>query len=258
VNLQPSTFNFQLSTGRVEEKARAILAAVIRLRDVSRRYPPDREVLRGVDLDVEEGEMVAVVGRSGSGKTTLINIVGGLDSRFDGTVEVAGRSLRGLADRALSELRNRTIGFVFQAYHLLDHLTVAENAALVALFARGHESAAGQDPTGRADEVLASVGLAGRGSDRPATLSGGERQRLTLARALFHRPRILLCDEPTGNLDLETGTEIIELIRKVHRDHGTTVVVVTHDVEISRAADRVLRLLNGRLVGDGSDSGGSP
>jgi len=228
---------------------------VIKLRSVSRSFPGRGEVLRGVDLDVGEGEFVAVVGRSGSGKTTLLNIVGGLDLDFEGDVEVAGRDLRELDDRALSSLRSGTIGFVFQAYHILDHLTVGENAALPALFSRSSGGPVGDRLARRVSEVLEAVGLSGREGDRPADFSGGERQRVAIARALLLQPRLLLCDEPTGNLDRETGAAVVDLLRRIHGD-GVTVLVVTHDEEISHAAGRVLELRDGGLEGPAAAEAG--
>jgi len=203
-------------------------------------------------LEVEAGEFVSILGRSGSGKTTLLHIIGGLDSGFEGEVEVAGSSLGLLDDSRLSGLRNAGIGFVFQAYHLLDHLSVGENAALPSLFARGPTTMSAAGVSRRTGEVLERVGLRDRVGDRPSELSGGERQRLAIARALFQEPRLLLCDEPTGNLDDATGADIVVLLGGIHRDDGVTVVTATHDGAISRTAGRVLRLDDGLLTEDGS------
>jgi putative ABC transport system ATP-binding protein len=228
---------------------------VIRLSKVRKRYPgADADVLDGVDLVIERHEFVSIVGRSGSGKTTLLNLVGALDRDYRGLVEVDGVDLSTMGDAQLSALRNRNIGHVFQSYHLLDHLSCRDNVALAALFSRGD---ARRDPSWvrrRADEVLASVELPGAGIRRPPTLSGGERQRVALARALFHRPQVLLCDEPTGNLDAETGRGIVELLGGLHREEGTTIIVATHDDAIEDAGARVLRLSEGRFdhpVGEG-------
>jgi putative ABC transport system ATP-binding protein len=226
---------------------------VITLRSVTRSFPGRGEVLRGVDLEVGAGELTAVVGRSGTGKTTLLNIIGGLDEGFGGDVEVAGRSLRGLGDRALSRLRCSTIGFVFQAYHLLDHLSVLENVTLPFLFARRDVDDRGA--VRRATRALEAVGMGGRGGDRPARLSGGERQRVAVARALVAGPSILLCDEPTGNLDPHTGSEIVALLQTVNETEGTTVLVATHDESISRCAGRVLELRRGVLDDWGGPAG---
>jgi putative ABC transport system ATP-binding protein len=227
---------------------------MIRLHQVSRSYDGERQVLRGVDLEVDPGEFLAVIGRSGCGKTTLLNIIGGLDTAYDGDAEVAGRSLRALGDRELSAYRSTAVGFVFQAYHLLDHLRVIENIELPAFFARSAGTARPAGSSGeasvrrRAEEILGRIGLGDRASARPGELSGGERQRLALGRALFHRPPLLLCDEPTGNLDRKTGGEVVALMREIHRDDHPTVVVATHDDAIAEAADRVLELDDGALL----------
>jgi len=229
--------------------------AVIRLRSLSRSFDRQRHVLRGLDLEVAQGELVAVVGRSGAGKTTLLNVVGGLDTGYEGSVEVAGHRLAELDDRALSAFRNRSVAFVFQAYNLLDHLSVAENVELPALFAR---SRAGSERQGelrqRASAALASVGLADRRDDRPSVLSGGERQRVAIARALLQRAPLLLCDEPTGNLDETTAADVAELLRELHRAGGVTMVVATHDRAICRLANRVLELCDGGLMIPGAET----
>jgi ABC-type lipoprotein export system ATPase subunit len=228
---------------------------VIRLRSLSRSFDGRRHVLRGLDLDVAAGELVAVVGRSGAGKTTLLNVVGGLDTGYEGSVEVAGLRLGELDDRALSAFRNRSVAFVFQAYNLLDHLSVVENVTLPFLFARsrsGSESHGELPP--RALAALAAVGLADRQDDRPGVLSGGERQRVAIARALLQRAPLLLCDEPTGNLDEATGAEIAGLLRELHRTGSVTTVVATHDRTICRLADRVLELRDGGLTALGAET----
>jgi ABC-type lipoprotein export system ATPase subunit len=235
---------------------RATLPPVIRLQGVRKRYPGSEiDVLRGIDLVIEDGEFVSIVGRSGTGKTTLLNLIGGLDSAFNGVVEVAGLDLRALGEAEISAFRNRTVGHVFQAYHLLDHLSCRENVALAALFSRGEARRDGLRIRRRADELLESVGLGGAGSRRPTTLSGGERQRIALARALFNRPKILLCDEPTGNLDTETGREVVELLDALHREREMTVVAATHDEAIAAAGARVLYLRDGSFDGsEGTES----
>ena len=222
---------------------------MIRLENVRKRYPgADIDVLAGVDLAIEAGEFVSIVGRSGSGKTTLLNLVGGLDRSYDGVIEIDGTDLRSFGDVEVSEFRNRTVGHVFQAYHLLDHLTCGENVAVAALFVRGHMRRDASWVRRRAEEVLENVGLGGAENRSPSTLSGGERQRVALARALFHRPRILLCDEPTGNLDLDTGGEIVELLTGLHRNGDMTIVAATHDEAIATAGLRVEHLRGGRFV----------
>ena len=221
---------------------------MIRLEGVRKRYPgADTDVLRGLDLTIDSHDFVSIVGRSGSGKTTLLNLIGGLDTAYEGRVEVDGRNLRSFGDSEVSTLRNRTVGHVFQAYHLLDHLTCRENVSIASLFARGEKRRDAAWVRRRAEELLATVGLDGGGGRRPSTLSGGERQRVALARALFHQPAILLCDEPTGNLDLETGREIVGLLTELHRNGDMTIIAATHDEMIAAAGAQVLRLHDGRF-----------
>ena len=222
---------------------------MIRLDGIRKRYPgADIDILAGIDLTVDAHDFVSIVGRSGSGKTTLLNLIGGLDTDYDGSIEMGGSNLRSFEDAGLSDLRNRKVGHVFQAYHLLDHLTCSENVSVAALFARGEMRRDASWIRRRADEVLATVCLKGAGGRRPSTLSGGERQRVALARALFHQPEVLLCDEPTGNLDLETGREIVELLSHLHRRGEMTIIAATHDEKISTVGERTLRLRDGCFV----------
>jgi putative ABC transport system ATP-binding protein len=204
-----------------------------------------RSALDGVTLSVEEGEFVAILGPSGSGKSTLLGIVGGLDREYEGKVELFGRDLAKLKDRELAELRGKRVGFVFQAFHLLGHLTVMENVLAPALFDRESTPDASAK---RAREVLGRLGIADRGEDRPAELSGGQRQRVAIARALFQKPDLLLCDEPTGNLDAETGAQTIELFRELHAQGGLTVLAVTHEERLAEAATRTVRLAAGKIA----------
>jgi len=219
---------------------------IIHLEGVKKSYGAGKarqEVLRGVSLDIAAGELVALVGQSGSGKSTLLNIVGGLDRADSGQVVVAGHDYGRLDDARLSRLRNDKIGFIFQSFHLLEHLTVLENVLLPAFFApngiHGHD---------RAVEALSRVGIGDYAHRRPTELSGGQKQRVAIARALFVRPTILLCDEPTGNLDSETGREVIEFFQQLNRDDGVTLLIVTHEERVSQAASRVLRIADGLLV----------
>lgn len=218
---------------------------MIRVASLSRSYADGAALVRvldGVDLAVAPGEFLAVVGRSGSGKSTLLHVLGGLDSGFTGEVEVAGVRLAGLSDEALARFRNEEVGFVFQAFHLVPGLTAAENVALPAAFAR-------QEPAEvehRAREALMRVGLEGKAGRRPGQLSGGERQRVAIARALFARPKVLLCDEPTGNLDAQTADEVVGLFSELNRA-GLTIVAVTHEERLRSAASRVVSLAQGRL-----------
>jgi putative ABC transport system ATP-binding protein len=221
---------------------------VIRLRAVTKRFlDGGREVpvLRGVDLDVAPGEMVAVVGPSGSGKSTLLYVVGALDRDYGGDATVAGTPLAGLAPPALASLRNRAVGFVFQSFNLLQGLSALENVMLPGVLRAAGEPVSAV--RARAAEALERVGLADRAAAPPARLSGGERQRVAIARALFARPAVLLADEPTGNLDAVTGEGIIRLFREA-ADQGLSVLVVTHEERVSRAASRVLHLQDGRLA----------
>jgi putative ABC transport system ATP-binding protein len=220
---------------------------VIRLRGVSKSFRDqgvEVPVLSGVDLEVAAGELVAIVGPSGSGKSTLLYVAGALDRDYHGEVEVAGTRLAGLSPIELARLRNRSVGFVFQAFNLLDGLTALENVMLPGVLRREGEALA--DLRARAARALARVGLEDRASARPGRLSGGERQRVALARALLSRPAVLLADEPTGNLDVHTGETIIALFREL-ASAGLSVLVVTHEERVSSAAARVLHLERGRL-----------
>ncbi|HEY1088157.1 MAG TPA: ABC transporter ATP-binding protein, partial [Archangium sp.] len=197
--------------------------------DLSRAYDDGARglvrVLDGVSLSIAAGEFVAVVGRSGSGKSTLLHVLGGLDSAYAGSVTVAGTKLDGLGDRALANFRNASVGFVFQSFHLVASMSALENAMLPAAFSGGGSS--GGDAA-RAKEALARVGLGEKTERLPGQLSGGERQRVAIARALFNRPKVLLCDEPTGNLDVQTADEVIGLFQSLNAE-GLTIVAVTHE-----------------------------
>jgi putative ABC transport system ATP-binding protein len=198
-------------------------------------------ILSALDLTLAPGERVALVGPSGSGKSTLLHILGALDPQFDGEVELSGTKLRGLSEGARARLRNQTIGFVFQAYNLLPHLTVLANVLLPSRFGGPRPDLA------RAREVLGHVGMGDKLGRRPTTLSGGERQRVAIARALYHRPKLVLADEPTGNLDQATGAEILALFNRLQQD-GIALLCATHDPAIAASAERVLTLAQGRLV----------
>jgi lipoprotein-releasing system ATP-binding protein len=200
-------------------------------------------VLRQLDVSVERGEMVAIVGASGVGKSTLLHVLGGLDSVDEGTISVGQTALRGLSDEALVEFRNRHVGFVFQFHHLLPEFTALENVEMPMRIA-GLPPA---ERTGRARELLERVGLAERLQHRPGLLSGGEQQRVAIARALVMRPDLLLADEPTGDLDEHTAEALHQLLREMHREHGLTSVIATHNPRLAAACDRVLRLEDGKL-----------
>jgi putative ABC transport system ATP-binding protein len=221
--------------------------AVIEAVDVARRYHlagHDVAALRSATLTVCAGEYLAVVGPSGCGKSTLLTILGGLDRPTTGTIALLGQPLHALSDRALTRLRLDQVGFVFQRFHLLPVLTARENVELPMAEAGVGRS----ERIERARVLLAYVGMAQREHHRATELSGGEMQRVAIARALANRPKILLADEPTGELDAATGREILALFNRLHAD-GTTLVVVTHDDRLAADAGRVVRMLDGRIVG---------
>ncbi len=193
-----------------------------------------RAVLRDVDLCLRPGEYVAIMGESGVGKSTLLNLIAGLDVADGGQLLIDGIALNALHDDAATHVRRQKLGFIFQAFHLLPHLTLQQNVALPLLLNRL--------PADRAREMLAAVGLAGREQDFPRQLSGGEMQRVAIARALVHRPRLLLADEPTGNLDPETAGEILDLLKREIRANQTSAVIVTHSTLAAGSADRILQL----------------
>jgi putative ABC transport system ATP-binding protein len=203
----------------------------------------DLTVLKDISFSIEAGGFVAIVGPSGSGKTTLLGLLAGLDRPSTGSVALDGQDLGQLDEDARARVRGEKVGFVFQSFHLIPTLTARENV-MVPLELRGQEAGP------RANELLARVGLGGRGHHYPAQLSGGEQQRVALARAFCHRPRILFADEPTGNLDSATGGTIIDLMTGLNRDFGTTLVLVTHDSDLAAQARRVIRLADGAVIND--------
>ncbi|HYH95803.1 ABC transporter ATP-binding protein [Hyalangium sp.] len=222
-------------------------APLVELHDVSKAYAEGeavREVLTGASLSLYRGEFVALIGRSGSGKSTLLNLISGIDLPTRGTVRVEGRELSQLSERQRTLLRRERIGFVFQAFNLLPTLTVEENVRLP-LELTGRTGAAAD---GRVRELLAQVGLGGRERSFPDRLSGGEQQRVAVARALAHSPPLLLADEPTGNLDEQTGRQVLDLLEGLIRRDNACALVVTHDPELAARADRVFVMEAGRLL----------
>jgi putative ABC transport system ATP-binding protein len=219
----------------------------IRLHGVTRSYREaggQREVLRGIDLEVRRGECLALLGRSGSGKSTLLNLLGGIDQPNAGEIHIAGERLDRLPEPQRTRFRRRHIGIVYQFFNLIPTLDVAENVRLPLELNRHPPP----DITARTASLLEQVGLADRSRDFPDQLSGGEQQRVAIARALAHRPLLVLADEPTGNLDAETGRQILELLTDISRGERQTLVLVTHSLQVAQRADRVVTLERGSLI----------
>lgn len=204
-------------------------------------------VLKGLDLNIEKGRFIAIIGPSGAGKSTLLHILGGLDAPTGGKVVFGGEDIYALGDFSLCKIRNQRIGFVFQFYHLLPEFTVLENVLMPALISQGHGAMA-SEPKEYALKLLGQVGLKDRITHFPSQLSGGEQQRVAIVRALINSPQMLLCDEPTGNLDSKTGSEIIALIKKINKEKQMTVILVTHNIELANLSDKVYNLKDGVLV----------
>jgi len=226
--------------------------AVVSLIDITRTFRlGDTEVhaLQGVSVSVERGEFVAIMGSSGSGKSTLMNIIGCLDRPSGGQYVFEGRDVAQLPETALADIRGRRIGFVFQSFNLLARTSAVENVVLPLLYGAA-AALSSKERTERGLDMLASVGLAERARNTPNQLSGGQQQRVALARALINHPAVLLADEPTGNLDTRTSHEIMEIIRKLNREQGVTVIVVTHEQDIAAYADRVIMMRDGKVASD--------
>jgi putative ABC transport system ATP-binding protein len=224
------------------------MSLVIKIRNIIRDFPLGQEivkVLKGIDLDIEKGDYVALMGPSGSGKSTLMNLLGCLDTPTAGSYELNGQDVSSMSDDQLAEIRNKEIGFVFQTFNLLPRTTALDNVALPMIYA----GASKKLRTARAQEVLTDVGLADRMDHKPNQLSGGQRQRVAVGRALVNKPSIILADEPTGNLDSKTSEEIMKLIDDIHAA-GNTVILVTHEEEIATRAHRVIRLRDGMIESD--------
>jgi putative ABC transport system ATP-binding protein len=224
---------------------------IIHMTEVSRVYKSgaiELEALKRINLSIDAGEMLAIIGPSGSGKSTLMNLMGCLDVPTRGTYAFAGRDVAQLNPAQLADLRNHSIGFVFQSFHLLPHATARENVEMPLLFAGLPAKARRQ----RAMEMLARVGLADRADHLPTQLSGGEMQRVAVARALANQPQVILADEPTGNLDSRSGRGILALFHQLWRE-GVTIVLITHDLGLARTCPRILRIQDGRIVYDGAE-----
>ena len=221
---------------------------LIDIKGIIRNFPLGNEVvkvLKGIDLSINKGEYVALMGPSGSGKSTLMNILGCLDTPTAGTYILNGKDVSALSDNELAEIRNKEIGFVFQTFNLMPRTTALENVALPMVYAGFNKTAR----TARAEEVLSEVGLADRMDHEPNQLSGGQRQRVAVGRALVNKPSIILADEPTGNLDSKTSVEIMALFDEIHAN-GNTVILVTHEEDIAAHAHRVIRLRDGIIESD--------
>ena len=224
---------------------------IIRMQDVTKVYKSgsvELEALSGLNLSIRTGELIAIIGASGSGKSTLMNLMGCLDVPSRGLYEFGGREVGKLNPEELADLRNKSIGFVFQAFHLLPHATARENVEMPLLFA-GMPAKKRRE---RALEMLNKVGLGARAEHLPTQLSGGEMQRVAIARALANNPQVILADEPTGNLDSRSGKGILALFQQLHRE-GVTIILITHDLQLARTCTRIVELRDGRLVHDGTD-----
>ncbi len=226
------------------------MTALLALDDVAKDYASEAGTFRAlnrVSLRVDKGEFMSIMGPSGSGKSTLMNIIGCLDTPTEGTYRFEDTDIVTLSESALARLRNHGIGFIFQQFNLLPRLSALANVALPMVYS----GISKRDREIRAQELLASVGLADKPRSRPAQLSGGQQQRVAVARSLANNPELLLADEPTGALDTKTGVEVLALFRKLNEDKGVTVIIVTHDPEVARATNRVVRIQDGRVFYDG-------
>ncbi|MCZ6643601.1 MAG: ABC transporter ATP-binding protein [Gammaproteobacteria bacterium] len=223
------------------------MASIVKCSDVEKTFVKGKEtiaVLTGINLTVEAGDFLALMGPSGSGKTTLLNLIGGLDHPTSGTVSVSGRSLNELSSSALAKWRSRNIGFIFQFYNLLPVLNAQRNVELPLILTKLSRSQRAKN----AATALEIVGLSDRRKHKPGELSGGEQQRVAIARALVSDPALLVCDEPTGDLDRDTADEILELLELLNRDHGKSIIMVTHDPKAASHAQRTLYMDKGKLV----------
>jgi putative ABC transport system ATP-binding protein len=234
----------QTKTRPAKSVVSADAPVVVRIENITKTYKLGRqkvEALKDVSLSIQQGEFVAITGSSGSGKSTLLQLIGGLDKPSSGTINVDGHDLSRLSDRKLSTFRNKTVGFVFQFFYLQPFLKLRVNLEVPGMFARTKQS----ERMAKSTELANAVGLNERLNHLPKELSGGQMQRAAIARALLNQPKILLADEPTGNLDSANGNAIIELFETIRRDYGTTIIVVTHDAAIAKRADREITMKDG-------------
>jgi ABC-type lipoprotein export system ATPase subunit len=223
---------------------------MIELTNVNKRYPEDTGgtyALRNISIKIESGEFIAIIGTSGSGKTTLLNLIGCLDDGYSGQFTINGLDMRRLSDQERSTFRNEEIGFVFQEFHLLDHLTVLENILLPRHFSNQSK----QVPEEHVDQLVNTLAIGTKLQHRPAHLSGGQRQRVAIARALVHSPRILLCDEPTGSLDGDTGRHLLDMLKALNSE-GYTIIMITHDKSVAQIASRQITIEDG-TISEGSN-----
>ena len=230
---------------------------VVKLTDVVKTYVMGENkvyALRGISFEIHQGEFLAIMGPSGSGKSTCMNMIGCLDRPTSGIVEINGKETAKMSEKELAVLRNKTVGFVFQQYHLIPSMTVLENVMLPLKYQRVEK----KERIGLAKQALEAVGLLERMNHRPHELSGGQKQRVAIARAMITSPKILLADEPTGALDSKTGLQVMELFRKINNEKGTTVIVVTHDPGIGASMKRCIKILDGQIVdGQNVKNGGN-
>lgn len=222
--------------------------AIVNIKDLTKIYRTNEietVALENVNISIEKGEFVSIMGPSGCGKSTLLNIIGLLDSPTSGTVEIDGRTTNGMSDSALATFRNHYLGFVFQSFHLIPSLNVIDNVEIPLIYRKGVSD---KERTAAAKAVLERVELAHRMRHKPAQLSGGQCQRVAIARAIVGKPQIILADEPTGNLDSKMGAEVMEILHRLNKDDGCTIVMVTHNEAQARQTDRIIRFLDGRQV----------
>lgn len=219
---------------------------MIKLKHVSKRFLTGKtttQAVKNVSFDIKAGEFIALVGPSGSGKSTLLHLIGGLDTPSEGEIYFNNTNLNLLSDKELSIYRNKHIGFIFQEFHLENFLSVRQNVMLPTFFQKGKF----KEPD-RAERLLSEVGLLGKIKSKITELSGGQKQRTAIARALILKPKLIVADEPTGNLDLKTGSIIIDLLKKLHKKNNTTLIIATHDDNIAKAADRIIKIQDGHLI----------